>query len=331
MKQMSFSEAEFAAKKKVTRREKFLSEMQQIVPWGRLIETLKPHYYPESGKGKAGRPPVGLERMLRMYCLQQWYGLADEALEDAIYDSQALRGFVGIDLSRESVPDATTLLQFRHLLERLGLTKAIFDTIKDELAEQGMMMREGTLLDATILAAAPSTKNRAKSRDPEMHQTRKGKQWYFGMKAHIGADAESGLVHTLVDTPANVSDVSQAEHLLHGEEKAVFADAGYIGADKREGLKERPVKWWVAIKRGRLKAMEDGPIKDLSVEMETLKAQVRSRVEHPFHVIKNLFGHRKVRYRGLAKNTAQLYMLFGLANLVIAKRQLLKPCTQGAS
>ncbi len=330
MKQLSFAQAEFAAKKKVTRRERFLAEMEQLVPWSALLGALEPYYFPDAGTGR-GRRPIGLERMLRMYCLQQWYGLADEALEDALYDSQALRNFVGIDLSRESVPDATTVLGFRHLLEAHRLTETIFETVNRHLRERGLLLNKGTLTDATILAAPPSTKNQAKARDPEMHQTRKGNQWYFGMKAHIGADADSGLVHTLVGTAANVSDVSQTEHLLHGAEEAVFSDAGYIGADKRQALKDRPLKWHIALKRGKLKAMAEGPLKELTQRAERLKAQLRSRVEHPFHVVKNLFGHRKVRYKGLAKNTAQLHTLFALANLVIAKKALLGQGTQGAS
>jgi IS5 family transposase len=330
MKQLSFAQAEYATKKKVTRRERFLGEMEQIVPWAALIAALKPYYFPEAGTGR-GRRPIGLERMLRMYCLQQWYALADEALEDAIYDSQALRDFVGIDLARESVPDATTLLGFRHLLEEHDLTKTIFETVNRRLRERGLLLNKGTLTDATILAAPSSTKNKEKARDPEMHQTCKGNQWYFGMKAHIGADADSGLVHTVVGTAANVSDVSQSENLLHGEEEVVFADAGYIGADKREALKDKALTWHIAIRRGKLKAMVEGPIKELTRRAERLKAQLRSRVEHPFHVIKNLFGHRKVRYKGLAKNTAQLHTLFALANLVIAKKALLCPGSQGAS
>ena len=260
-----------------------------------------------------------------MYCLQQWYSLADEALEDAIYDSQALRNFVGIDLGKESVPDATTLLGFRHLLEKHDLTKTIFETVNRHLRARGLLLNKGTLTDATILAAPSSTKNKEKARDPQMHQTRKGKQWYFGMKAHIGADADSGLVHTVVGTAANVSDVTQTEHLLHGEEEIVFADAGYIGADKRQALRDKPLKWHIAMKRGKLKAMAEGPLKELTRRAERLKAQLRSRVEHPFHVMKNLFGHRKVRYKGLAKNTAQLHALFALANLVIAKKGRIQP------
>jgi IS5 family transposase len=322
MKQLSFAQAEFSAKKKVTRRERFLGEMEQVIPWAVLLAVLAPHYFPDA-PGRRGRPPVGLERMLRMYFLQQWYAVADEALEDALYDSQALRNFVGIDLGRESVPDATTLLGFRHLLEEHGLTEVIFETVNGVLRERGLMMSKGTVTDATIIAAPSSTKNREKARDQEMHQTRKGNQWYFGMKAHIGADADSGLVHSLTATAANGADVTETEHLLHGEEEVVFADAGYIGADKREALKERPVTWHIAMKRGQLKAMAEGALKELTTRAERLKAQIRARVEHPFHVIKNLFGHRKVRYKGLKKNTAQLFTLFALANLVIAKKHLL--------
>lgn len=319
MKQTSFSQAEYAGKKRITRRDKFLAEMEQVVPWSRLLDALFPAYYPNS-RGRRGRPPVPLERMLRLYFVQQWYALADEALEDAVYDSQALRNFVGIDLAVESVPDATTLLKFRHLLEKQSLTQVIFEEIKAHLAEKGLMMREGTVVDATLIAAPPSTKNRAKARDPEMHQAKKGHQWYFGMKAHIGVDADSGLVHSLTGTAANQADITQTHHLLHGEEKAVFADAGYTGVAKRDEFQGVEAAWHVAEKRGTVKKLEDGPHKALVEQLEKVKAQIRAKVEHPFHVVKNLFKHRKVRYRGLLKNTAQLYTLFALANLVLAKR-----------
>jgi len=221
------------------------------------------------------------------------------------------------------VPDATTLLSFRHLLEGTGLQAQIFETINAVLREHGLMMNQGTLVDASIIEAPSSTKNKETARDPEMHQTRKGNQWYFGMKAHIGVDLHSGLVHSLSATPANEADVNQTVHLLHGEEKAVYADAGYTGADKRAELKDREVTWRIAMKRGKLKAMAEGALKDLTERAEHLKAKLRSRVEHPFHVVKNRFGHRKARYKGLKKNTGQLYVLFALANLVIAKKALL--------
>ncbi|MCO1384086.1 IS5 family transposase [Burkholderia multivorans] len=317
-RQISFAEAECTGKKRVTRRQRFLTEMNSVVPWARLLAALEP-YYP---KGTRGRPPIGLERMLRIYFLQQWYGLSDEGLEDALYDSIAMRAFAGIDLAVENVPDATTLLKFRRLLLEHDLTRRLFDEIGISLCERGLMMKEGTLVDATIIEAPPSTKNAEKQRDPEMHQTRKGNEWHFGMKAHVGVDADSGLVH-VVGTAANESDVSQAHALLHGHEAHAFGDAGYTGVEKREEMQGATVKWHVAIKRGKIKTMREGALKDLLIAAERTKAQIRARVEHPFHVIKNLFGHRKVRYKGLAKNTAQLFSLFGLANLVLAKKSLL--------
>ena len=315
-RQTSFAQSEFAAKKKQTRRERFLADMEKAVPWQRLVALIEP-FYPQ---GKRGRPPLGVERMLRVYFLQQWYGLADEALEDALYDSQALRAFAG----HEEVPDATTLLQFRHLLERHGLPQRLLAEVNALLAERGAFLREGTIVDATIIAAAPSTKNQAKARDPQMHQTKKGNAWHFGMKAHVGVDLHSGLVHTVTGTAANVADIAQTHALLHGEEKEVFADAGYLGVDKRAEIAANfaGVRWHIAAKRGKVKAMAEGRRKELTQALEKCKAQVRAYVEHPFHIIKNLFGHRKVRYRGLAKNTAQLHSLFALANLVIGKAWL---------
>src|SRR5512137_282643 len=227
--QTTFAHAEFAAKKKTTRREKFLARMEEVIPWARLLAVIEPHY----PKGQRGRPPIGLKRMLRVYFLQQWYGLADEALEDALYDSQALQRFARIDLSAEGVPDATTLLNFRHRLESHDLCQGLFTAINADLAARGLLLREGTLVDATLIAAPPSTKNKEKRRDPEMHQTKKGNQWHFGMKAHIGADRDSKLVHTVVVTAAHVADITQTAALLHGQEQQVHADAGYIGVEKR--------------------------------------------------------------------------------------------------
>jgi IS5 family transposase len=318
--QLSFAQSEYAGKKKLTRRERFLGEMEKVVPWARLCAVIEPHY----PKGRRGRPPIGIERMLRIYFLQQWYALADEALEDALYDSQALRTFAGIDLSVEAVPDATTLLKFRHLLEAHDLTQKIFAEVGALLSERKLLMKEGTIVDATIIAAPSSTKNVAKERDPEMHQTKKGNQWYFGMKAHLGVDAHSGLVHTVTGTAANVADIAQTHALLHGEEKEVYADAGYLGVEKRAEIATRSpgATWYVAAKRGQVKALAEGLVKELTVQFERRKAQVRARVEHPFHILKNLFRHRKTRYRGLAKNTAQLHSLFALANLFIARRRL---------
>jgi IS5 family transposase len=316
--QTTFAHAEFAAKKKTTRREKFLTRMEEVIPWAQLLAVLQPHY----PKGQRGRPPIGLERMLRVYFLQQWYGLADEALEDALYDSQALQRFARIDLAAEGVPDATTLLNFRRLLETHDLCKGLFTAINADLAARGLLLREGTLVDATLIAAPPSTKNANKQRDPEMHQTKKGNQWYFGMKAHIGADRDSKLVHTVVVTAANVADVTQTAQLLHGAETQVHADAGYTGVEKRAEIVAlaRNIDWQIAGKRGVIKALAQGAEKEARKAVEKTKASVRAFVEHPFHMVKNLFRHRKVRYRGLARNGHQLYTLFGLANVVIGAR-----------
>lgn len=318
--QESFLQAEYARKKKLTRRDKFLAEMEQVVPWARLVQRLQP-FYPT---GERGRPPIGLERMLRVYFVQQWYGLADEAVEDAFYDSQALRGFAGIELNRDPVPDATTVLHFRHWLETHGLTKALFDEVGAMLEERGLLMRQGTIVDATIIAAPASTKNKAKARDPAMHQTKKGNQWDFGMKAHIGVDVASGVVHSLTGTAANEADINQMAAVLHGQEEAVFADAGDPGAAKRPEHAEREVSWNIAVTRGIIKALPKA-LRDLAEPEERALAQVRAWVEHPFHIVKNLFRHKKLRYRGLAKNTAQLHTLFALANLAIVKKTLVTP------
>ena len=316
--QTTFAHAEFAAKKKITRREKFLARMDEVIPWAKLLAVIEPHY----PNGRRGRPPIGLERMLRVYFLEQWYALADEALEDALYDSQALQRFARIDLSAEGVPDATTLLKFRRLLETHDLCQGLFAAINADLTARGLLLREGTLVDATLIAAPPSTKNAQKQRDPEMHQTKKGNQWYFGMKAHIGTDRDSKLVHTVVVTAANVADVTKTAELLHGEETQVHADAGYTGVEKRPEIValQRKIDWQIAGKRGVIKALAEGADKEVLKAVEKAKASVRAFVEHPFHIVKNLFRHRKVRYRGLAKNRHQLYTLFGLANVLIGAR-----------
>ena len=305
--QKSFADLEYAAKRKTTRRERFLAELERITPWSELLAALAP-FYPKGG-GR-GRPPIGLERMLRMYIVQQSLGLSDEGIEDALYDSQAIRQFVGLDLGCESAPDATTLLKFRRLLETHQLTETIF---------------------ATIIAAPSSTKNAKGERDAEMHQTKKGKQWHFGMKARIGVDAASGLVHTVIGTAANVNDVTQAQALLHGDEREGYGDAGYQGADKRPEARGK-VRWNIAMRPGKRRALDiSKEIDQLRDQLETIKARIRAKVEHPFHIIKNRFGLKKVRYRGLAKNAAQLMTLFALANLMIAKRRLLGLNAQGAS
>jgi len=326
--QTSFSELEYAGKKKQTRRDRFLSEIESVTPWAELENVIAPHYPTSGGRG---RPPIDLTRMLRMYVAQQCFGLSDEGAEDALYDSQAIRRFVGVDLGRETAPDATTLLNFRHLLEAYQLTESIFNTINAHLAEKGLFLREGTIVDATLIAAAPSSKNKEGKRDGEMHQTKKGNQWHFGMKAHIGVDAQSGLVHTVVGTAANVHDITQAQALLHGDETDAFGDAGYQGVEKREESLELPVTWHVAMRPGKRKALPKTAEGELLERIEHTKASIRAKVEHPFHVVKNLFHHRKTRYKGLAKNTAQLFTLFGFANLMLARRWLFDANAQGTS
>ena len=326
--QASFSDLEYAAKKRVTRRDRFLSEIEAVTPWLALVAEIEP-FYPK-GEGR-GRPPIGVHRMLRMYIAQQCFGLSDEGIEDAIYDSQAIRGFIGIDLNRETAPDATTLLKFRRLLEENNLTERIFTAINTVLAAKGLLLKEGTVVDATIIEAPSSTKNKDGTRDSEMHQTKKGNQWHFGMKAHIGVDADSGLTHTLVTTAANVSDITQAHALLHGDETTAFGDAGYQGVERRQENEKSAVTWHVALRPGKRRTLPDTKTGRLREQLEKLKASVRAKVEHPFHVVKNIFGHKKARYLGLAKNTAQLHTLFGLANLMIAKRRLFELHAQGAS
>ena len=312
MKQATFASLAFEQKKKQTRRERFLTEMEAVVPWAALLAAIESHY-PKAGR--RGRPPRPLATMLRIYFMQQWYALSDPAMEDALYEIESMRRFAGLELADDAMPDETTILKFRHLLERHGLTSKMMNVINDTLEARGLLLKGGTMVDATIIHAAPSTKNREKQRDPEMHQTKKGNQWHFGMKAHIGVDADSGLVHTVVGTAANVNDVTQASKLVHGEETDVFADAGYQGVQKRPEAKA-DVNWHVAMRPGKRKALDlNDPLEAITDKVERIKASIRAKVEHPFRVIKKQFGHVKVRYRGLDKNTAQLKTLFMLSNL----------------
>jgi IS5 family transposase len=303
---------------KCTRKRQFLEEMDRVVPWSALVELIEP-YYPQ---GRTGRPPFGLETMLRVHFMQQWFTLSDPAMEEALYDVPLHREFAGLGEASMKLPDETTILRFRHRLERHKLGEQMFGLIRELLRDKGLMLREGTAVDATLIAAPSSTKNASGERDPEMHQTKKGQQWYFGMKAHIGADADSGLVHTVIGTPAHVADVTEANSLLHGEEKAGHGDAAYQGAHKRADAR-RGMTWYVAMRHGKRRALdEDSPANALIEHVEHLKASVRAKVEHPFRVIKRQFGHVKVRYRGLKKNTAQLFTLFALSNLWMVRRKL---------
>ena len=317
MSQLSFSEAEYVGKRKQTRREKFLGEMDRTIPWDYLAGEVAKHY-PRSGK--VGRQPYPIETMLRIHFMQQWFALSDPAMEEALYDSHSMRRFAQLPGGR--VPDETTILNFRHLLEAHDIAEGIFEGVTLFLQGFGLAVRQGTIVDATIIDAPSSTKNEAGARDPEMRQTKKGKNYFFGMKAHIGVDLHTGLVHTMVGTPANVADVTQVDKLLHGQENLVLGDAGYQGVDKREEHEGRPVDWHIAL-RPSLRKRLSASVQPLQEAYEHTKASLRAKVEHPFRVIKRQFGYTKVRYRGLAKNTAQLKTLFALANLWMARGQVM--------
>ena len=318
MKQMTFADAEYAGKRKQTRKELFLVEMDRVVPWKGLIALIDPHY----PKGEGGRPAYPLMAMLRVHLMQNWFGYSDPAMEEALYETTILRQFAGLSLER--IPDETTILNFRRLLEKHELATGILAVINGYLGDRGLSLRQGTIVDATLINAPSSTKNKEGKRDPEMHQTKKGNQYYFGMKAHIGVDDESGLVHSVVGTAANVADVTQVDKLLHGVENVVCADAGYTGVEKRSEHAGREVIWQVAARRNTYRKLgKNSPLYKAKRKIEKAKAQVRAKVEHPFRVIKCQFGYVKVRFRGLAKNTAQLMTLFALSNLWMARRHLI--------
>ena len=316
MSQMSFGDAEYAGKRKKTRREVFLAEMERVVPWKSLLSLIEP-FYPVAGRG---RHPYPLETILRVHLMQNWFGLSDPAMEEALYEITPMRVFARLSLT-EPIPDETTILNFRRLLENNDLAPEILGRVNAYLTRKGLMLKRGSIVDATIIAAPSSTKNAEGERDPEMHQTKKGNQWHFGMKAHIGVDTDSGLVHTVTTTAANEADVEEVPFLLHGKEEVVHADAGYTGAQDR--VNRKGLRWEIAAKRGKIKAMKDGPAKRAIESVERRKASIRARVEHPFRVIKRQFGLMKVRFRGLAKNTAHVITLFALSNLWMARRQLL--------
>ena len=320
MSQLSFSDIEFGTKRKQTRRDKFLAEMDKVVPWARLTGLIEPVYT----KGKGGRPPYALETMLRVHFMQQWFALSDPAMEEALYDMQSMRQFAGLSLARGGIPDETTTLNFRHLLEEHQLANRFLEEINTMLAERGLLLKQGTIVDATFIEAPTSTKNASGKRDPEMHQAKKGNNRHFGMKAHIGTDVESGLVHGVETTPANEHDITQAHKLVHGEEEAVFGDAGYTGVEKREDTKHIKATWHVAMKPTKRKAIEiESKRMSKTIEkLEYLKASVRSKVEHQFRIIKCQFGYRETRYKGLIKNTAQIVTLFALSNVWLVRNKL---------
>ncbi|MDP1543599.1 MAG: IS5 family transposase [Polycyclovorans sp.] len=319
MKQLSLASG-FEVSSKRTRKRVFLEEMDRVVPWRELVALIEPHYW---GKASTGRPPFPCELMLRIHFLQQWFGHSDPAMEESLHDVPLYRAFIGIDPGSERLPDESTILRFRHLLEQHKLAPAMLQLINELLRTRGLMLKAGTAIDATLIHAPSSTKNSSGERDPEMHQTKKGNQWFFGMKAHIGVDADSGLVHSIAGTAANVHDLTPVDELLHGNETQVHTDAGYQGIDKREELKHHSVQWQVAMRPGKRRALPDTPMGKLISQIEKTKASIRAKVEHPFRVIKRQFGYTKVRYRGLAKNTAQLQTLFALSNLWMARRRLM--------
>ena len=304
---------------KRTRKREFLDEMDRVVPWQALVDLITPH----APDGKRGRPPFGVQTMLRIHFMQQWFNLSDPAMEEALHDIALFREFAGLSWDT-ALPDETTILRFRRLLEQHKLAPQILGVVNDLLRDKGLMLRRGTVVDATLIAAPSSTKNASGERDPQMKQSKKGNQWYFGMKAHIGVDVESGLVHSVQGTAGSTNDVVQANSLLHGDETEAWGDAGYQGAEKRPDAR-KGVRWNIAMRPGKRRQLDKSETIDaLTDKLERLKASIRAKVEHPFRVIKRQFGHVKVRYRGLAKNTAQLHTMFALSNLWMARRPLME-------
>ena len=304
---------------KKTRKQIFLEQMEQVVPWAELVKVIAP-YYPE---GKTGRPPFSLQTMLRVHFMQQWFTLSDPGMEEAFFDTPLYREFAQLE-EFGNLPDESTILRFRHWLEKHKLADEILATVNELLTSQGLLLKVGTVVDATLIAAPSSTKNKDHKRDPDMHSSKKGEQMYFGMKAHIGADADSGLVHTVRGTSGNVHDVTEGNSLLHGQEVMGFGDAGYQGVDKRPDAKQG-VKWYIAMRPGKRRALNRDNAADALIDQaERLKTGIRAKVEHPFRVIKRQFGYVKVRYRGLKKNTAQLVTLFALSNLWMVRGKLME-------
>lgn len=325
--QVTFTDVEYANRKRTTKKEEFLRMMNEIIPWEAWIEMIRP-YYPT---GKRGRPVRGIEIMLRMYLLQIWFSLSDEGVEDAIYDSYAMRVFMKIDFMSESVPDATTLLNFRHLLEEHGIGERIFADIKSRLEKAGLIMHGGTIVDATIISAPSSTKNAEGKRDPEMHQTKKGNQWYHGMKVHAGVDAGTGFVHTIEGTAANVHDSAIAHKLVREDDEVMYGDSGYLGIDKQEVVVNdahlSKIDYRINLRPSSLKITDKYSGINWDKEIEHQKSSVRCKVEHVFLIVKNYFGYKKVVYRGIAKNMNRFNVLFACANLVMCIRagRTLKP------
>ena len=317
--QLTFGDAEDLGQRKQTRRELFLTQMDRVVPWQALLKLIAPHY---PTLGRPGGQPYALATMLRIHFLQQWYALSDPAMEEALHDTPVMRRFAQLG-GLDAVPDETTILNFRRLLETQGLAAKMLAKVNAHLSRAGLSLRAGTIVDATIIAAPSSTKNKDGERDPDMHQTKKGNQWHFGMKAHIGVDEDSGLVHHVECTAANVADVTQVHGLLHGKEDTVSGDSGYTGVEKREEMEAVKARFLIAEKRSKVKAIKNKRERKSAERWEHTKASLRAKVEHPFRVIKRQFGYVKVRYRGLAKNAAQVITLFALSNLWMARKRFL--------
>jgi IS5 family transposase len=323
MKQITFTDIEYANRKRITKREEFLDMMEAIIPWSEWIEIVRPHYYKEYG-GKPGRKPRGIETMLRMYLLQVWFSLSDEAVEDSIYDSYAMRKFMKIEFGREQAPDATTLCKFRHIIETNGIGKLFFDAQNRFFDEHGYIMRGGTVIDATLIAAHSSTKNANGERDPEMHQTKKGNQWYFGMKTHIGVDAGTGYVHTVTATAANVHDLDEASKLIREDDAVVYGDSGYLGIERRTEISmdgsKSAIDFRINKRRGAIRNLPEGEAKKWEAVIERKKSSVRSKVEHAFLIVKRDFGYCKAAYRGIEKNLNRFHLLFASANYLMRAR-----------
>ena len=320
MNQQTFSDIEYSNRRKKTKREEFLDSMDRIIPWDYWIELIRAHY----PSGKRGRPPRGIETMLRMYLMQNWFNLSDAAIEDAIYDSYAMRSFMHIDFLEEQVPDATTLLKFRHLLEEHKIGERIFADVTARLEKSGLIMHGGTIVDATIIAAPSSTKNKEHKRDEEMHQTKKGNQWYFGMKVHSGVDAGSGYVHTITGTPANVHDVSEAEKLIREDDEVMYGDSGYLNIedhlDSMSESRKSAIEFRINVRPSSIKMSQEYNGIRWDENIENRKSSTRCKVEHPFLIVKQQFGYSKTAYKGLVKNMNRFQVLFACANLLMCIR-----------
>lgn len=320
MRQQTLSDIEYARRKRKTKRENFLENMDKIIPWKRWVDLISPYYYSNT----RGRPPIGIETMLRMYLMQNWFTLSDEGIEDAIYDSYAMRTFMGLDFLTEQVPDATTLLHFRHLLEKHNIGEKIFNDVKEILDKAGLLMHGGTIVDATIIAAPTSTKNKDGRRDPEMHQTKKGNEWHYGMKVHSGVDAGSGYVHTITGTSANVHDITEASKLIRDDDSVAYGDSGYLGIEQRSEIKEndnlKDIEFRINKRPSQSKITKNYKGINWDKQIESRKSSTRCKVEHPFLIVKRQFGYCKVVYRGIAKNLNKFHVLFASANLLMCIR-----------